>query len=571
MGFKHIGWLMGSVLHCGAALGALQESGVQDPPSAPQESDPAAPKPVKQLIELRVSSTGGGTRIGVDRGAVDGLQKGDRVRFFPPEGKPLQGIVETVFERVAMVEMSDGQRIPELGTRGRVMVPAERLAQQPEQPGEQPAMILPWEAHDEDWTPDKPLLTPMVVVHPNRRDPSIQARLVIQGFLTETDSIRADHFYRAGVDWEGENLFGRGGQLHFDAEANLSDTDLPDGDDESSTNLRVDRLSYVLGGTRFSPMRLESGRFLQYGMPEFGVLDGAEWSQRLEDGSSYGFSAGYQPAPDRDYRSGNDFQLAGYYRWVSDVDERLVAAGGFQKTFHNGAADRDLLVGSLSWLPPRGWDAHLNAWVDLYGSNEAARGAGPALTRLIANSSREFADGSRLSLGLLHQEFADIERFEGTRPSALDLGSLRSDRLSARLQRGWRENRRWFSGAGLWNDEDDSGGDLELGFEQLDWIRDDSRARWTAFLVQGKFSTIAGVRGSYALRRPEGTWTALAEFTNRYEEGFASDVDEILQHRLRGSFDSELGSGWRLSLYGEGRSFDDALSATLGFYLQRYY
>ncbi len=89
--------------------------------------------------------------------------------------------------------------------------------------------------------------------------------------------------------------------------------------------------------------------------------------------------------------------------------------------------------------------------------------------------------------------------------------------------------------------------------------------------MQGKFSSVVGLRGTYALSRPEGTWTALAEFSDRFQDGFDADVDEILQHRLRGSFETELGSGWRLSLYGEGRNFDDALSASAGFYLQRNY
>src|SRR5215813_259492 len=53
------------------------------------------------------------------------------------------------------------------------------------------------------------------------------------------------------------------------------------------------RLSYSIGGDRFAPDRIEVGRFLQYGMPEFGVLDGVEWDRRLAGGDSFGASVGF--------------------------------------------------------------------------------------------------------------------------------------------------------------------------------------------------------------------------------------------------------------------------------------
>jgi len=568
--WRTLAWFGMSLL--GPRWASAQEASgnVKPEPGTGQDSVQPAVRSPKEVVELRVSSTGASLLVGVDRGKVDGLVVGDRVRFFPLAGKPIHGRVDKVFERIAMVRLFAGERTPALGTRGRVLVPGQRVKELASRAVEQPLPQLPWEATDDDWTPDQPLLTPMEVVNPNRRQASFQTRIVLQGLATETDGLASDRYYRTGVDWRAQNALGHGGRMQMDLELNRSDVDLPDGDGENQNALRVDRLSYAIGGTRFSPMRLEAGRFLQYGMPEFGVLDGAEWSERRADGSSYGFSAGFQPAPDPDYRSGNDFQLAGYYRWVSDVEERMVASAGFQKSWHNGAPDRDLLVGSFSFLPRQGWDAHVSAWLDLYGANEQARNAGLGLTRVIADSSQEFADGSRLTLSFLHQEFADIQRFEGLAPSPTELASLRSDRVGARLTRGWRAGGRWSAGMGLWNDEDDSGGDLELGYEKLDWLRDASRAGCSAFLVQGKFSTIAGVRGTYSLTRPEGTWTVLLELSDRFEKGFASDVDEILQHRMRGSYDAQLGSGWSLSLYGEGRSFDDALSVSAGFYLQRY-
>ena len=89
----------------------------------------------------------------------------------------------------------------------------------------------------------------------------------------------------------------------------------------------IQRLSYFQGGTRFSEKRWEAGRFLQHGMPEFGVLDGFEWTHRREGGDQFGASVGFMPQPDDDYESFADFQLAAYYLWVADHREELTIGG----------------------------------------------------------------------------------------------------------------------------------------------------------------------------------------------------------------------------------------------------
>jgi hypothetical protein len=51
--------------------------------------------------------------------------------------------------------------------------------------------------------------------------------------------------------------------------------------------------------------------------------------------------------------------------------------------------------------------------------------------------------------------------------------------------------------------------------------------------------------------------------------GFTEAVDDVLQHRLRGSREFHSASGWELSLYVEGRFWEDEGTAILGLYLQR--
>src|SRR5262249_41669777 len=143
---------------------------------------------------------------------------------------------------------------------------------------------------------------------------------------------RHDTLARVGGGMVIENPFGRGDRIHADAEWNYRNVNVPDDDDAEDVHLRVDRLSYAWGGTRFEPTSGELGRFLQQGMVEFGVLDGAEWIVRRREGDRYGASIGYLPEPNPEFQTGTDLAISGFYRWVADESEELSAALGYQKT-----------------------------------------------------------------------------------------------------------------------------------------------------------------------------------------------------------------------------------------------
>ena len=81
-----------------------------------------------ERLELRVSDTGPGARVRVDRGRSDGVEVGDRVVLRPRSGGERTGAVTRVDDRSAMVELADGQAPPPVGTRGEVMLPASRRA-----------------------------------------------------------------------------------------------------------------------------------------------------------------------------------------------------------------------------------------------------------------------------------------------------------------------------------------------------------------------------------------------------------------------------------------------------------
>ena len=532
-------------------------------------------------VELRVSAAGPGVTVIVDRGSGDGLAVGDPVLFQPLGGAAAAGTVTEVKERSSVVRLQTrGLDLP-AGTRGEVQVPLERLAAPPaEPPDEEPEGEVPehppWRNRDEDWRPGLPLLAGLDPVAPEDRAPRISGRhYAIVDYSTSSDD-REHVILRTGTDVRVENPFRRGGELRLDGELNYRDVDVPDdegddGDDRRS-RLRLDRLSYSWGGTRFAPDRFEAGRFLQHVVPEFGVLDGFEWSRRLDGGDRFGASVGYVPRPDEDFESGRDLQLAAFYRWVADESERFAVTGGVQKTFHDGDRDRDLLVARAHYLPSdalRGWRLHGTAWVDLYSSGDEAKGSGLELTQAIASATRSWESGNGVQLTFSHVRFPETEAEPFPDLVEDELADNRSDRLAAG---GWwrlDERRRLHGEAGVWDDEDDSGGDAELGLGIADLLLEGSHADVTVFGNRGAFSSGLGVRLSYDLDVEGGRWSAFYELANHDQAGFEEDNDDLVQQRLRITRDFYTESGWSFSGFAEGQLWDEESTLAAGFYLQK--
>jgi hypothetical protein len=329
-------------------------------------------------VELRVVSARPGSAT-IDRGTQDGLARGDRITFRPREGNAFYGTIRRIEERGALVDLDDPSIVPPAGTRGEVQVPRSRLdvalppTPEPAVPPAGAPEHPPWEERQDDWTQDQPLLARVRPLRPSERPRTIHGRIYsIADFTKSSEDDRTDGFYRLGSEVTIENQTGRGDRIHFEGELNYRHTDVPDNDDDSSGYLRLDRASYAVGGNRFQPSRFEVGRFLQDNLPEFGLVDGAEWARRLDNGDRIGFSAGFMPEPDPEQESVQDFQMAASYRWIHDASEQLTATVGFQKTLHDADADRDLLVAKLAYLPRSGITFTSTAWVDYYTSGDAA-------------------------------------------------------------------------------------------------------------------------------------------------------------------------------------------------------
>jgi len=545
--------------------------------AARQETPPSSQGTI--TLEVRVGAAERGWVL-IDRGASDRLALGDVVTFFPREGGTQRGTVVELEERAARVELADPAFAPAPGTRGRIELPRDRASAPRRRPraapptappsGAEPASPPPvFRNPDDEWQSDEPLLARVRPVRPSERPAraSGTSYLALDHTRASEDD-RHDTFVRLGGGLVVENPFGRGDRLQADAEWNYRRVDLPDDDDLEDVELRLERLSYTVGGTRFDQDSLQVGRFLQEGLVELGVLDGAEWIVRRRNGHRFGASVGYLPEPDAEFQTGSDFQLAAFYEWVADESERLAFATGYQKTFHNGAADRDLVVARLQRLPREGWTFFGTAWIDLYTDGDDAKDESVGVTQADLSLGRRFAGGSSLDLVYRHLEFPELERNEFTPVEDDQLADDHSERLA--LTHRWQltPDTRLRTSLGAWVDEDESGsdGELGLGLRELWDARD--FLDLALFGSNARFSDTLGARFSFGRFTNGGRWAVDYELSQNRLDGFDADNDDLPQHRLRFSRDHSW-SAWSLSWRIEGLVYDDEYALQLGLYLQR--
>lgn len=564
-----------AALVLGLSAGCLGTPAFAGPPALAKARAQGTERGDLVRLELRVSATRAGGTVTVDRGASDGLAVGDFVELNPREGGLLEGTIIAVDPRSATVELHDRALLPPAGTRGRVWVPRDRIKQlarsQKKAPVQERPEHAPWVNEDEEWTEGMPLLAQVKAVRPEDRAVTYQARnylIVDQHYNTVGD--RWDGFYRLGSDMVVDNLFGKGGELHVDSEYNHRFADLPYDVDIDDGDFRLDRLSYLFGGDRFARDRWQGGRFLIHDMPEFGLIDGAQWTRRLENGHRFGAIMGFMPEPNGGLESGHDFQIGGYYRWVADATERLTATGGFQKTWHDGSQDRDLFVVKVRYLPVEGWRATGTAWVDLYdGSTDVNKGSGTELTQAVVTAYRTWESGNGMRATYRHLKFPELLRNEF---NPIDPADLALNKLNRAAVRGWRylsEDMRLEAEAGVWDDEDEDGYDFEFGVGVTDMFRADSRSTVAVFMSEGEFSTLYGVRAGHGWRVENGRWDLHYEFSNNDQAGFTADNDDAIQHELHAGRDFRLGQAWDLSVGADARSFNEEESLSLAVYVQQ--
>lgn len=530
----------------------------------------------RELARIEVTVTSAvGRSVFLDRGSDDGLVPGDRVRLLPHGRAALEAEVRSVARASARAELVLDE-VVEPGTPGEVLVPAERLRALEEQRAAPAPPAVPehppWTAPPESWSSEVPLLAPPAAPAAAERELEMGGSTFLQldGTLDREGDSSREAFARSGADVYWENPFGRGGRLDLDVELVHRSVSFDDqSEDESQTRLRLQRFSYLWGGTREAPRSWEIGRFLQRGFPEFGLLDGVELAQRFGIAHRVGLTAGYLPEHDLELSTGEDAQLAAYVR-RDVVDGGGLGWGlGFQKTWHEGTADRDLLAATLDWWPGRTFTLHASALADWYTSDERVKPSGLELTELhVFGNWRASARGGA-SVNLDHVRVPDVMRNE--LPSAVDPALLDGEfqRGGVRVWRDVGDALRLSVRGDLWRNDGDSGegGELRADWRDLLWER--GRVSATVFANQGDLRDIAGVRLGLDRDTELGFWSVSWDAAQSSQEGFAGADEDILQQSVRAGWERSFGRSWSLSVHVE-QLFGDAQDATtLGFYLQR--
>lgn len=530
--------------------------------------------PALDRVSLRLTAVRADGRVQVDRGTRDRVMVGDRVVMFPLDGRTRMGSVVEVDERTAIVELDGtGGALP-AGTKGEVLVPRQRARPGQQQPGiapgqPQPQQPEPVQQDPEMWRPGMALLAGAKPIQSDERSTTIAGRAYFIGDFTRTLGNNVNSFLRTGTDLTVDNPGGEGGALRFHGEYNQSlETSYNNGAD-----LRLFDLSYTLGGTRWTPLRFQAGRFLQSAMPELGLLDGIEVSYRTEGGDRYGGSFGWMPLLDDDMKSFEDMQIAAYYIWTQDVSERLTWGFAVQKSWHQGKQDRDLAVIKTRCVPPEGWEYGGTLWIDFYNhAQDNLKSETVAITRANAYTTRSWKNVGGALFTFNHEEYPELRRQEFWQTLLqAQISSAHHEVLSAQ---GWLLNDdggRWHGRITGWGDEQKFGGSAEVGVEVRGLLMPGARADLTGFISQGLDSTLYGIRANYGRTTASGRWDAFYELSTANFAGFPPDRSDILQHRLAGSYTDDLGFRWNLTLYGGYSVWEGESTATAGVYLQKFF
>jgi hypothetical protein len=542
-----------------------------------------------KFVRIEVVCTAlSGNSAYLDLGREAGFAPGDRVRLFASTGPARKGRISSVSRTSARVEIEGGLDGLEIGVRGEVWVPRERLEPRapesesapatstppatPEpQPAPAPAVVVEhpaWTAPPVEWNDALPLLAPAHGLAPEKR----ARRLVGQVWSTldwtedspggETREFLASTL---GFDARLENPFGQGGHLSLDAELFSRRADTTDGTEDES-RLRLDRASYAWGGVRGARDRGELGRFLQSELPALGFLDGFEYVRHVDARNRVGASIGFLPVPNDVFQSGDDLQAAVFYGRTSGEDRRVSFATGYQKTWHRGAADRDLLVGELELFPGPRTSLSSSALVDLYTSGDELKGAGPELTQLFVNATHRTPAGHGLGLFVSRFRWPELLRNEFPDVTAAEIAAARTTRGGADGWLALGAHTQLYGRAEAWSDQDDSGGGGRVRLTWRDLARRGDVLLLESFTHSSKFTRALGLRVS-ARRRLERAAYELSLDSTLFEQDGVDE--ELLQHAARGGLELTLGSRWFLAVYAESRFGDDQDALSVGLSLSR--
>lgn len=511
--------------------------------------------------------------VELDRGSLDGVEPGDWVRLQPLIGGEVSAQVERVEEHSCWIRLKRAAADSgiEAGVACEIKITTEvskddKPAGSGFGPGV-PTTAPQWKRPQGEWDMQRPLLAEDPL-QPDERDSMWSGRFysAFHSSQENENDGSTSTFARAGLDLRGDNPFGIGGRLRLSLDLDHRSYSSDSGADDSNFHGRVDRLSYAHGGDRFHPLRWEVGRFVSDLFPEFGVIDGAELRYRLPSGLLVGGSLGFQPEPSADYETGEDLQLAAYFQSVHGEQRSVRWGGGVQKTWHDGEADRDLMILKFDYVPDTQFRFHSSAWIDFYDSKDSGKSDGAELTTAQARAYWR-KDDYGASVGYRQWRYPQLLRYQAGSFTNTELLNENTSRTDLRLWGDWTSSLRLSGRLDHWQSDDDSGGGIELRMDWYDWLGPEFDTSVQLYSRQGSYIDATGIRLDQFLGLDSGGLRATWE-SSRYTPS-DGDGEDLLEHDLRLSWDYWSNDGWSLNLDGGIRFGDHLNNPYLGMYLQR--
>ncbi len=494
-----------------------------------------------------------GDVVEIDVGASSGAMPGDVVVLRPLGRAEMTGRVRTTRDKASIVYVSGGTAGLSPGVPGVLRVPEGRLASLAEgadSPSTDEQLPVAWSRHEGPWENGAPLLAEVTSPLPDERPSIWRGRGTVGAFLLVDNGAlpRQDRIGWLGLDLRGQNPFGRGGEMNiaFEVRANDLSYDDPALEGDSSSFLRVDRLSYAWGGTRDAPLRFEVGRFLSREFPELGFIGGLEASYRTTGGMRFGALSGFQPALDakRSFQDAPQVALWGAVPFGAENQGDVGLA--LQKTWFEGAQDRDLMIGRGRWTDGP-WRFDASVWVDGYGADDPGKSSGLELTEARAGMSRMIGARSGVRLDASRIRFPSLRRHVNQSLSIERLENAAADtiNLSAWMPAG--RNGRWNARAGAWENDDDNGGWVEFGHAHD--LGGDAFRRWSldAFLSNDPLNDVVGGRGRISGGLRGGTWS-LSLDVGSYDRSQELNIGDEFQSAIRAVWNGEIADRWFLQV-----------------------
>ncbi|MCC7065828.1 MAG: hypothetical protein IT456_23675 [Planctomycetes bacterium] len=529
-----------------------------------------AQAPQERTVQLGVTSVSDRS-VYLDHGRDVGLQVGMVVQLFAPGVASLDVEIRSVSNTSARAELPPGALPPPVGTRGEARVqeasrPAAGTAPKKPAAVEHP----PWTRREGERRGDQPLLVPTFGQRPDQRPATLDGRLYAIGqWNRDSGGDRSSDYLlaRAGVRADATNFLGAGERIRFAGELDERRVVLPDAPDEDDANARLDLLSVAFGTEQWAPTGVEIGRFFSQFLPELGLADGVEVVRRYEGGFRMGGGLASYPRPFPARDTGEDLGVHAFVDFTADARRSFAAAIGVQKTWHQGAPDRDLVLFRLEGRPTDQVSLYGSAKVDFYTSSDTLKGSGLEVTELFGVArwdAREVGTGLTVS----HFAWPELKRAEYQNlPEEL----VRNGAVDRASWSGWWrpvEELRLQARTDLWRDQDRDGTSFGLDADVRDVVGDGSNLSVSLFQTDGGYSSGPGLRATLRAPIAAGSWRVGYRWSQYDLTGLVSGSESYTRQSV------ELGLSTPVSDTGDldcslERWFGDREDAwSFGFYMQ---